>query len=212
MQTRSGKSTYDTHNNGMTPYRVVDNPSAKRITVSESNDSLDSDEENDMDNGIYIQKYHKPCLNFKYEQIWIGNGNVYGIKKQDDFSLGNAILVQQDAKTIIFIGHDIQEISLTDNEFVTEFVSLVGNNDVPYPYFLTNKWCYLILENIKIPIEMVPARKTLAPRVWWGDYGLLGGQNITKEYTAYQYYYDLLDDARQQEKELNFPTYVSKIL
>lgn len=60
---------------------------------------------------------------------------------------GNTILLQSGPKQYIFVGPTIYSFKALDE--IVEFVSLVGNNDVPYPYAVdAQKKYYLFVEDV----------------------------------------------------------------
>lgn len=62
---------------------------------------------------------------------------------------GNSILLQIDSSTYVFIGSEI--FSFKAENQIVDFVSPVGNSDVPYPYAFDNDGnCYLLIENVMI--------------------------------------------------------------
>lgn len=63
---------------------------------------------------------------------------------------GNSVLVNIKKNKYIFIGHDIREITLEKDDKILKYFSPDGNNDVPYPYAVGEKYTYLILEGVCI--------------------------------------------------------------
>lgn len=122
---------YYTHNNGGRPYKVVININNIQIFNNYSDKLL-----LDFDNPEKVFVGESP----KTSMTEYSNG--YG----DDF-IGNSVLVKSDEKTYYFIGHNIFKFT-TESEIVN-YVSEVGNNDVPYPYAIDSKGkYYLMIEDI----------------------------------------------------------------
>jgi hypothetical protein len=64
---------------------------------------------------------------------------------------GNSILLEIKKKSYVYIGSEIFAFK-TDND-ITDYVSPVGNNDVPYPYAIDSEMnYYLMIENVKLKI------------------------------------------------------------
>jgi hypothetical protein len=70
--------------------------------------------------------------------------DVYGPKYK-----GNSVLVETTIGYYIYIGSEI--FSFRTKEPVIDYVSIIGNNLVPYPYAKTNNNVYLMLERKIIP-------------------------------------------------------------
>ncbi len=106
-------------------------------------------------------------------KIFIGKDSKYGF-------IGNSILLRlnHSKNKYAFIGHDVYEF--TAPEPITQYYSLVGNNDVPYPVATSKNYAYFMLEpsvsaseNIGVGGEYVS--KALFPRGfnnWEGAYSI----------------------------------------
>jgi hypothetical protein len=71
-------------------------------------------------------------------KVWLGGNG-------DD--LGHAILLEMADGKFVFIGGDIFELTLSDGERFEKFISYVGNSDVPYPWMVTDRNVYFLIEN-----------------------------------------------------------------
>lgn len=127
--------TYFTHDNGRRPYCVEINHNGRMVKVSEY-------KEHETYNIIH---------NFEFINIFVGWSPLIPMTEFSrgygpDFD-GNSILLETDENEYIFIGHKI--IKFKSKSKIREFVSPVGNNDVPYPYAIDeeNNY-YLILEEV----------------------------------------------------------------
>jgi len=131
---------YFIHDNGRRPYKVtIDNNLNVNIYKNKSEDE-------------YEDKVFK---SYKPQKIFIGKSpknnmtkfsGEYG-KKFD----GNSILLQFIKNSYTYIGSDIFSFK-TDSEIIN-YVSPIGNNNVPYPYAIdTNDYYYLMIEKIKIRV------------------------------------------------------------
>jgi len=114
-----------------------------RIPKTNKKDKDDDNDEKDDE-----KKYTKLLLHFpKPLKIWIGQD----VSKETFFE-GNSILLQISSQTYVFIGCEIYEFELAEpDEKVKSYHSPVGNSDVPYPYLVTNKNVYFMIENVYAP-------------------------------------------------------------
>lgn len=93
---------------------------------------------------------HVDILKNKYKRysnvkkVWTGD-------KEDDNS---SVLIEFPHKKYIFVGTEVYEFE-TD-EFITDYYSIIGNNDVPYPVALSDNYVYLMLEKIYIDKKVFP--------------------------------------------------------
>ena len=83
-----------------------------------------------------------------YERILIGK-DMYGRHK------GNSILVHLDENRYVFIGHCIYEFRTRHGEQIEEYVSPIGNSDVPYPYAVGEQFVYFMLDRATMPRELI---------------------------------------------------------
>ena len=128
---------YYTHDNGGKPYKIIVNEN--KIEVYD----------NYLDKEL-ITEY------IDYEKIWIGESPK---NKMTEFSggyginfLGNSFLIKIENNSYIHIGCEI--FSFYTEEEILEYISPVGNNDVPYPYAIDKKNnYYLMLEYIILKID-----------------------------------------------------------
>jgi len=127
-------STYYTHNNGERSFKIV---------VF-------------CENGIAIYNNYKNILVLRdrFDEIYIGESPKCQFTEEssgygDDF-LGNSIVYIKD-NICTFIGRTmVYRIYFEKEEKVLHYVSMVGNNDVPYPYLITNKYIYFMENRIMI--------------------------------------------------------------
>jgi hypothetical protein len=148
-------STYITHSNGEQPFRITVGKITNTVQV--------------YDNEIILKRGEIPVPLFTFNpiRVWIGKSpmNPMTISSGDYGPAfdGNTVLLkvcdQKTSKTdnsksstkesYIFIanGHDILQFKALAE--ITEFISPIGNNDVPYPYAIDQ------LGNIYLLIEQV---------------------------------------------------------
>ncbi|ARF10718.1 hypothetical protein Hokovirus_2_245 [Hokovirus HKV1] len=121
--------TFITDDNGGRPFKVVINDK-KLVIYACSN----------YNTGDNIKIYKKVCLETsKYVGYWSG------FDSSEYKSHGNSILVKVNNHEYIFIGTEV--FSFTTTDIIEDFITPLGNSDVPYPiaygtdnvYFLNNK-------------------------------------------------------------------------
>jgi hypothetical protein len=132
---------YRTHNNYDRPYKVA--VTAWTVTAYARTTGRGW---NDPD----VTYEEEPCFTATSDQILIGKSpqtraTLFSGGHGPKFD-GNSILLRLD-NSYVFIGANI--IQFTPRALITEFVSPVGNNDVPYPYAVDALGnFYLLIENV----------------------------------------------------------------
>jgi hypothetical protein len=131
--------TYFIHNNYSKPYYVVIKDNISEIYKFNNSD--------------------KPIKKYKFIKKYIGKSSGLSkacAHKKEESKLfnGNTIVLQLTTTKFVYIGSTIYEFSI--KEKVKKYYSPVGNNDVPYPVLLTNKYIYFMLDRKKIALENVP--------------------------------------------------------
>jgi hypothetical protein len=142
---------YFTHDNGRRPFMVDINTKSKSLEVYQLDfDSWEEyrDKHYTTKNGIHKcgyyddekinEFYNIPVFKTKYKNIFIGEDLAWSAAK------GNSILVNKNDKDYIFIGECIYVFQPEDK--IIEYFSPVGNNDVPYPYAIGEKYIYFMIE------------------------------------------------------------------
>jgi hypothetical protein len=93
------------------------------------------------------------------EKVYIGKSTGAPIgdhtKSEAKHFDGNSILLELTDGRFVFIGHEIYEFRI-GTETPVKFYSMVGNNDVPYPVFLTDVSVYMMLDNVYVAREQFP--------------------------------------------------------
>lgn len=118
--------TYEIHDNGGRPFKVF--ATNKHIEIFTYQDV---DFVSDI---VYDQKV---LTIKKFIGYWIG----YDTNDYTNFH-GNTILIQETKTSYIEIGQQIYRF--TTDEEITDYVSPIGGNDVPYPIAYTNNYVYFI--------------------------------------------------------------------
>jgi hypothetical protein len=135
-----------THDNGNRPFLVKINKAKKYAEIFKR----DPNEEPQYENETYKDSdYPIEVMEFEFLKVWIGDA-MDNMGRKDKIFLGNTILFQISEKEYIFVGHEIGKFKL--NAPVQKYVSIVGNSNVPYPWFVSNGYFYLILANARVPI------------------------------------------------------------
>lgn len=130
MELGTNIQIYQTHNNGGRPYQV--NISGNNVE-------------------IYSLKSNKFHSSYQAKKIFIGKSP---LNKMTEFSGGhgdnfdgNSILLHLHDNTYLFIGDTI--FSFVSYANIVEYISQVGNNDVPYPYAIDiDGNIYLMIEDV----------------------------------------------------------------
>lgn len=170
---------YEILYNGSTPFLVTVNKDIKTTYVYCRNPYYDKTNTN------YTKYNTVPILTYKYDDIFIGDHND-NIKDWGHKSLGNNILVGLGHNIYVNIGgYDICVFKSLAK--ITHYFSPIGNNDVPYPYFvdtLGNFYC--ISSDIIIKEYYINTKKNINKNMcghWICD--------INKPFKYKHYYYDL---------------------
>lgn len=134
--------TYETHDNGGTPFDVVINRQNNEVKVYLN--EYDDD---------YEKTYRELIHTFTPKEIFVGKSPINQMTK---FSGGhgirfdgNSILLHLSDVNYVFIGQNI--FSFQAYHKIVKYVSPVGNNDVPYPFAVDeNGYYYLMIEDVVI--------------------------------------------------------------
>lgn len=130
--------TYETHDNGGRPFKVEIDPEENNNTV--------------------VRVYYKneemqlePIVTFDAKKVFVGKSpinNMTNFSGGHGFEFdGNSILLELNENQYEFIGDKI--FSFTSLNKIVDYISPVGNSDVPYPYAIDeNGNVYLLIENV----------------------------------------------------------------
>ena len=94
-------------------------------------------------------------MDSKYIKIFVGDNEL----NEPDYDLekgsgrGNTILLQTGKDEYTYIGDGIRSFRTKDGDVIEKYYSPVGNNAVPYPYAVGQKYVYLMLDNEYEPVE-----------------------------------------------------------
>jgi len=137
--------TYHIHDNGARPYKVTVHHNIVKVYLAM--EQLGDDSEGDEDFHEY------PKYVFDTHRVFIGESPLNEMTRfsggYGDSYKGNSLLLQMSELRYIHIGAGI--ISFKAHRKIVEFVSPVGNNDVPYPYAIDyENNVYLLIENVML--------------------------------------------------------------
>lgn len=187
-------SFYLTHDNYNRPFCVYIDQSTNKVDVFMQPSSSQTtwlcfhcmnDNNDDLDDLDYYnkEKFTKLIATFTPSTIFIGKSP---FNPMTEFSGGhgptfdgNSILLKIDIHNYVFIGEKIY--SFTTNHEIVEFISPVGNNDVPYPYAIdTSNNYYFLLGS---------------------ETGMLPVNDLSYCIDPYTYYYNMLENMKDDEIE-----------
>ena len=125
--------------------------------------------------------YNRLVKSIKAQKVFIGNSpkiemTDYSGGYGSEFH-GNTVLVQISENKYVYISVVIEEITTKDE--IVDFVSPVGNNDIPYPVALGTDNIYYLLENKKVDLKLVP-EYMLKNKKWYDSYELIYNENPVK--------------------------------
>lgn len=120
---------YNTHDNGGRPYRVIANNRGIQIKVESCSDDVDDE---------VFEDYMKIT---KFRGYWSGFDSEFCCGYE---AHGNSILIQLTKHKYMSIGFGIY--TFESSEEIIDYVSPIGNNDVPYPVAYSKNRVYFMLD------------------------------------------------------------------
>lgn len=162
----SKEELYEIHDNGGRPWIVGVDEETKRLTLYKW-DAADNDV---GDHGDGVQQYdpYKAVdgwTRLPYQTLWLGrepspeyDGNTivfaptpefWANQKNHDSNKDKTPANESRGQRLVCIGSSIQTFRLRDaDEQVVSYHSPIGNSDVPYPYLVTTRRTYLVVEGV----------------------------------------------------------------
>jgi hypothetical protein len=143
------KHIYEIIDNGGTPFIVFDY--GGRVDVYNQHYDAESNQ----------YELQGKIMDSKYLKIFVGDNDL----NEPDYDLekgrgrGNTILLQTAKDSYTYIGDGIRSFTTKDGDIIQKYYSPVGNNAVPYPYAVGQKYVYLMLDDSYIPVEMFDLTK-----------------------------------------------------
>lgn len=92
----------------------------------------------------------QPWRVWKYTHAFIGKDP----RERKQYG-GHSLLLKTRGQKYISIGCDIFSFKLLDGDEIVDYVSIMGNSAVPYPYVVGKKNTYLMLEKTYLPNEVL---------------------------------------------------------
>lgn len=129
-------AVYCVHDNGGRPFKVIVK-SGKIYLQENPMQECQSEASAEIDRDHCIMKIKD------YLGYWTG----FDSSQEQDH--GNSILIKKSDNKYIFVGLEIYEFEV-NNDTIIDFVSPIGNNDVPYPVAYGEEYVYFLLENKKV--------------------------------------------------------------
>ena len=165
--------TYYVHSNRNRPFKVV--------MIDENKVHIYKDQAKIWEKSIFEDT---PILEFDVERIFIGtspknkmtmDSGDYGPKND-----GNTILLHTKDNEYVYIGAEVCMFKTETDRYITQYISPIGNNDVPYPYAIDNDQnYYLIIENVIISDPNISTSVSISISTSTSTYD-----------NPYDYYYD----------------------
>lgn len=131
---------YYTHDNGHRPFQVIINKNNGSTNIIINKYDSDNDDD-DNDESCHYKNNIMKIDNFI--------GYWYGYDTSIDEMHGNTILIKLAVNKYIFIGSEIYRFK-THNDEIIDYVSPVGNSDVPYPVAYGSKFVYFPDDKMKV--------------------------------------------------------------
>jgi glutaredoxin-related protein len=175
---KKNHDTYYIHDNGGRPFKVVVKYNQAKIYRQNYNVLDDNDYDDNRDQVASWETF--PILIFEFREVFIGKSPAIKMTKfsggiGEEFD-GNSILLYLGDNLYVCVG-GMEIFSFRSLSKITEFVSPVGNSDVPYPYAIDDHGNYYLL------IEDVVIKNNPSITHQMNDYTL-------NDDDPYSYYYD----------------------
>jgi len=133
-----------THDNGSRPFVVY--VTGKKATVYR--------QKWDMKKNITVQN-SSPTLQFTFKKLFPSQKSPWAKLPYLSFQKGNSLLFQLTDNTFLYIGEKIGQFKSQKGDKILKYFSDIGNNDVPYPYAVGEKYIYFLIENAVMPRESI---------------------------------------------------------
>lgn len=103
----------------------------------------------------------QPWRSIEYTNVLIGHDPHEKSKgfMKDWWCGGHSVLLQVTPCEHVFIGMSIFEFRTQADDAIVEFVSLMGNSAIPYPYAIGTNNVYLLIEDTFVPKTMLTGSK-----------------------------------------------------
>lgn len=183
-----GYKKYFIHDNGSRPFLVyLDKDSAYVYRIPENIYFHNEDYVSNKQHHLYIE----PIADFKTIKNFVGKSP---LTESTSFSAGygprfdgNSILLKTGENKYVYIGYEIYEFKIPDDDEITKYYSPVGNSDVPYPVAFGKKNMYFMLDKDYVPMK------------YFKDL------ELEEKIDAYSYYYGHEGDEELSEYAVKMP-------
>jgi hypothetical protein len=162
---RNKWKNYKIHDNGGRPFVVYVSPNQKEVSVyTVPKEQYVPEDLEDIEFPENLKLYTKRLLHVKPNRVFVGKSpknsmtlfsGGYGSR-----FYGNTVLLEMKNNSYIYISRDIEYFQTKSP--IVRYVSPVGNNDVPYPFAVTEDRTYYLL-GFGVFINNVPERQYLKP-------------------------------------------------
>lgn len=189
---KSNKHTqqYLTLDNGGKPYCVTITGKSGNQSVSvktmpqKVRDEIDDNWEHPYHMMNYSQQceyYTKLIKEYKgVKKVHIGKSSGWEYVKGADHPAshkvkfdGNSLLLELGNHKVVFIGHEVFEFTIDDDEIIQAYYSVVGHSAVPYPIVRGKKYVYCMLSKEYLPRDIFPSG--MSKYDWEDGYGYFHG-------------------------------------
>jgi len=145
--------TYFTHFNGARPYMVTidrGSSSSSLVNIYEiDKDNISKKELNEKWSQVDFENkwaYTKHCGKYKPEKIFVGKDTYINLHmggtSSGSFGDGNSILLELKNNVYVFIGYEIREFKVQNNDRILRFYSPITGSDVACPFAIGTKYIY----------------------------------------------------------------------
>jgi hypothetical protein len=150
---------YIIHDNGGRPYSVEDDGSKAIVSYRHY----------DFDRGDYLppeELFQQP-----YEKLFVGDKPAWQVPENwDEGFEGNTILLKLEGGTYMYIGETIYTFKTLDGDVIHTYFSEVGNNDVPYPFAIGEKYVYFLMDyHEAVPKDYFDLKKDVYEQYYLDD-------------------------------------------
>jgi len=149
IKDNNAEYVYITHDNGSRPFSV--NIKNKEVNIYKRFNDDSSEEYDDL------------ITTYNFQKVFIGKSP---LNKMTEFSEGygpdfdgNTVLIKLNNSKYVYIGDGIYEFDI-ENDKIIDYISPVGNNNVPYPIAIGENYLYFLVELLhykpRVPRDKFP--------------------------------------------------------
>jgi len=127
---------YFIHDNYSRPWLVKIENSHASIYKQDYDESADK----------YVPQLKKPVYESAIQTVMPGKKSKTNREVWESGFVGNTLLLKLSEKQYVYVGGEIYRFDLIAGDKITAYFSDIGNNDVPYPYAVGEKYIYILME------------------------------------------------------------------